>query len=146
MFCLLVSFPTQTLFLGWCTNKSYVIATSDLWLHSCFQPASLIPQPAPLHLNYNNLPGLLICIDFEKAFDSVDWNFMMKVLETFGFGSIICQWIYTFQRSLLMDILHPVLFFFILKEDVVTKAIQFRLICFCCVSVEILGIMIRENN
>ena len=32
MFCLLVSFPIQTLFPGWCTNKSYVIATSDLWL------------------------------------------------------------------------------------------------------------------
>ena len=24
------------------------------------------------YLNCNNLPGLLICIDFEKAFDSVD--------------------------------------------------------------------------
>ena len=37
-------------------------------------------------LNYNNLPGLLICIDFEKAFDSVDWKFMMKVLKAFEFG------------------------------------------------------------
>ena len=25
-------------------NKSYVIAASDLWLHSCFQPASLTPH------------------------------------------------------------------------------------------------------
>ena len=41
------------------------------------------------YLNYNNLPGLLICIDFEKAFNSVDWNFMMKVLKAFGFGPII---------------------------------------------------------
>ena len=33
------------------------------------------------YLNYNNPPGLLICIDFGKAFDSVEWNFMMKVPE-----------------------------------------------------------------
>ena len=48
------------------------------------------------YLNYNNLPGLLICIDLEKAFDSLDWNFVMKVLKAFGFGPIICQWVYTF--------------------------------------------------
>ena len=41
------------------------------------------------YLNYINLPGLLISIDFENAFDSVDWNFMMKVLKAFGFGPII---------------------------------------------------------
>ena len=37
------------------------------------------------YCNENNLPGLLLCIDFEKAFDSLDWNFMHKVLEAFGF-------------------------------------------------------------
>ena len=79
-------------------------------------------------LNCNNLPGLLICIDFEKAFDSVDWDFMIKVLKAFGFGPTICQWIHN-QRSLLMGILHPG---FLLKEDVV-KAIQCCLICFCYV-------------
>ena len=33
-------------------DKSYVIATSDsvVTLHSCFQPASLTPHPAPLHI------------------------------------------------------------------------------------------------
>ena len=51
------------------------------------------------YLNYNNLPGLLICIDFEKAFDSVDWKFMMKVLKAFEFGPIICQLIYTFYNK-----------------------------------------------
>ena len=48
------------------------------------------------YLNYNNLHGLLICVDLEIAFDSVDWNFVMKVLKAFGFGPIICQWTYTF--------------------------------------------------
>ena len=25
-----------------------------------------------------NVPGLLLFIDFEKAFDSIDWEFMLK--------------------------------------------------------------------
>ena len=33
------------------------------------------------YLKENNLPGLLLNIDFEKAFDSVDWKFMFKVLK-----------------------------------------------------------------
>ena len=35
-------------------------------------------------LNTNNKLGLLLCLDFEKSFDSVDWKFMHKVLQAFG--------------------------------------------------------------
>ena len=34
-----------------------------------------------------NLPGLLLSIDFEKAFDTVSWKFIMKVLACFNFGN-----------------------------------------------------------
>ncbi len=37
-------------------------------------------------LNVKNIPGLLLCIDFEKAFDSLSWEFMFKVLKAVGFG------------------------------------------------------------
>ena len=33
-----------------------------------------------------DIPGLFLFIDFEKAFDSLEWNFMFKCLEVFGFG------------------------------------------------------------
>ena len=32
------------------------------------------------------LPGLLLFIDFEKAFDSLEWDFLEKWLEKFNFG------------------------------------------------------------
>lgn len=35
------------------------------------------------YLKEETLPGLLVLLDFEKAFDSINWNYMHKVLETF---------------------------------------------------------------
>ena len=34
-----------------------------------------------------HLLGLLIIIDFEKAFDTVEWNFLFKSLKSYNFGS-----------------------------------------------------------
>ena len=34
----------------------------------------------------NNYDGILLFLDFEKAFDSVEWNFLVKSLIKFNFG------------------------------------------------------------
>jgi len=36
-----------------------------------------------------NIPGLLLFIDFEKAFDSLEWSFIVNSLRFFGFGPSI---------------------------------------------------------
>ena len=40
-----------------------------------------------------NIPGIALFIDFKKAFDTLDWNFVFKTLEVFNFGPEIQQWI-----------------------------------------------------
>ena len=50
-------------------------------------------------LNYveeNNKPCLLFFSDFEKAFDSVDHNYMFNVLKHFNFGDSLIKWVKTF--------------------------------------------------
>ena len=43
--------------------------------------------------------GIITAIDFEKAFDSVNWNFLLKSLESFGFGESFRAWIKTFYKN-----------------------------------------------
>ena len=47
----------------------------------------------------NNINGLLVLIDFEKAFDSISWSFMYKVLEFFGFQTGLINWIKLFNTD-----------------------------------------------
>ena len=47
-------------------------------------------------LNYteiNNIDGLSMLIDFEKAFDSVSWKFLYNVLKFLGFTESFIRWI-----------------------------------------------------
>ena len=47
----------------------------------------------------NNIPGILLTIDFEKAFDSVEWNFLFRVLESLNFGDTLIRWIKTLYKN-----------------------------------------------
>ena len=38
-----------------------------------------------------NIPGLAVFLDFEKAFDSIEWCYLQKCLEAFNFGPQLQQ-------------------------------------------------------
>jgi hypothetical protein len=48
----------------------------------------------------DDVPGLLVLLDFEKAFDTVEWSFLYKILQFFGFGESFCSWIKTFYNDI----------------------------------------------
>ena len=43
------------------------------------------------YTKYKDIPGVAVFLDFEKAFDSVDWNYIQKCLEATSFGSHLRQ-------------------------------------------------------
>ena len=53
-----------------------------------------------------NKPGILLFLDFEKAFDSLEWNFLFKTLSHMNFGSMFISYVnalYTNTSSCIMN-------------------------------------------
>ena len=48
----------------------------------------------------SNKPGILFFIDFEKAFDSLEWDFLNKCLELFNFGPEFIRWVNIFYKNI----------------------------------------------
>jgi hypothetical protein len=42
---------------------------------------------------YKGQTGVVLKLDFEKAYDKVHWGFLMKCIMTRGFNSTWCEWI-----------------------------------------------------
>ena len=47
-----------------------------------------------------DIPGLLLIIDFEKAFDSISWKFIRHVLNFLNFGESFKKWINVFYNDI----------------------------------------------
>jgi len=47
-----------------------------------------------------NIPGLLLFLDFEKAFDSLNWSFIERTFKHFNFGSSMINWVKTFYNNI----------------------------------------------
>ena len=51
------------------------------------------------------IPGLLILIDFQKAFDSISWNFIYETLSFLGFSQNFLRWIKLFNKDIKATVL-----------------------------------------
>ena len=53
-----------------------------------------------------NISGLLVAIDFQKAFDSIKRSFMVKALSAFNFGPSLIHWIQTFYKNITSTVMN----------------------------------------
>ena len=60
----------------------------------------VIVQDIMQYTENKNIPGLIMLIEFEKAFDSVSWKFLYKALEFYGFSETFIQWIKLFNNDI----------------------------------------------
>ena len=44
-------------------------------------------------------PGLLLALDFQKAFDSVSWSSIAEALKLYGFGDMYIRWVQTVYQD-----------------------------------------------
>ena len=47
-----------------------------------------------------NIPGILIFIDFKKAFDTLEWHYLFYCLKAFNFRPDLINWVKTFYRNI----------------------------------------------
>ena len=55
------------------------------------------------NLNQN---GIAIFLDFKKAFDSIEWNYLLETLHLFNFGTDIQHWIKMFYNNVTSCVLN----------------------------------------
>ena len=48
------------------------------------------------YVEQEDIPLALLSLDQGKAFDRVDWGFLLRTLETFNFGTDFCRWVKLF--------------------------------------------------
>ena len=51
------------------------------------------------YINERNLCGMILLIDFEKAFDSLEWGYLRQVLKAYNFGNDFNSWITVLYRN-----------------------------------------------
>lgn len=94
----------------------------------------------------NEIPGLLLSIDFQQAFDSVSWKFIHKTLEYFNFGPSFKKWITVFlsgAESCILQNGHMTEYFSLQRGCRQGDPISPYIFILCA---EVLGHMIRQNN
>lgn len=94
----------------------------------------------------NSLNGMLLLIDFEKAFDTVSHEFIQKTLQLFNFGPDIINWFNVFYSDMTSSVI---------VNGHISKSFQIDRGCrqgdplspyFFVLCAEVLAVMIRNNK
>ena len=93
-----------------------------------------------------NLSGIAVSLDFEKAFDSLEWDFLHKALEAFNFGENFRTWIKVMYKNISSCVINNGLSspFFTLQRGV-RQGCPLSDLRFI-VAVELLSISIRSSD
>ena len=94
----------------------------------------------------NEIPGLLLSIDFQQAFDSVSWKFIHKTFDYFNFGPSFKKCFTVFQsgsESCILQNGHMPEYFCLQRGCRQGDPISPYIFILCA---EVLGHMIRQNN
>ena len=91
-------------------------------------------------------PGMVLLLDFEKAFDSVSWNYIIKVLQFFNFGEYFIHLVKIIFTNIKLCVIQHGFFseFFSIGRGCRQGDPASPYIFLLCV--EIMGLMIRENR
>ena len=54
----------------------------------------------------NNIPGVALFIDFRKAFDTIEWDFLIDTLNKFNFGPDVINWVKIFYGNVTSCVLN----------------------------------------
>ncbi|XP_039141337.1 uncharacterized protein LOC120278673 [Dioscorea cayenensis subsp. rotundata] len=71
----------------------------------CIADNIIAAQEVIFNLQKRKILGYALKVDFAKAFDSLDWNFLLEILEARGFGNRWISWIHTILKSAKTQIL-----------------------------------------
>ena len=93
----------------------------------------------------NDVPGTLFFIDFEKAYDKLEWEYVQKCLDFFGFGSDLKKWIKLFYAQISSCIINNghMSNYFQLSRGVRQGC---PLSCYIFIFAELMGIAVRLND
>ena len=96
--------------------------------------------------NLKNKPGILLALDFQKAFDSISKNYMLCAFKRFGFGTNFLQWV----KVLFQNTRSCIIYNGWISEDFeincgIRQGCPFSPLAFI-IGLELLAIRLRESN
>jgi hypothetical protein len=67
--------------------------THNAFIKARFIMEGIVILHETIHEHHKKLTRVLFKIDFEKAFDKVNWAFLYQMMQAKGFGDILCDWV-----------------------------------------------------